>query len=208
MAFRRGAMFVREPREHSTPLDRNQRARLLFIAEGLDRATKAKGRRNGCLGYVGLLVLRCLLLRFHNAKTGLCCPGYDALQEATGLCRGSIASALHRLADAGLLRIVRRLAKVSVGGMLRCQQATNIYSFNIPAGRIPVPMRRTRERAAVELPRRGMVGEIVAAVCESTLKPGTIIRGLPTRERAARLQVDWRDRARAALPKISETMRG
>ena len=61
--FRRRASFVRDPLSHSTPLDRNARARLMFLAQQLGRRTKAKGRKNGALGNVGIEVLRALLFR-------------------------------------------------------------------------------------------------------------------------------------------------
>jgi hypothetical protein len=58
--YRHKAMFVRDPLAHSTPLDRNARASLIFLAERLERRTKGKGRKNGALGAIGLDVLgRC-----------------------------------------------------------------------------------------------------------------------------------------------------
>lgn len=137
--YRRNAQFVRDPVALSTPMDRNARARLLYLAELLERRTKAPGRRNGTLGYAGLAVLKALLLRFANGKTGLCCPSYTALQCATGLCRQAIADALSRLERAGLLRIVRRLVRERVTrispttGLLETYvgtiQSSSIYSF-------------------------------------------------------------------------------
>lgn len=199
--YRRGALFVRDPLGHSTPLDRNQRARLLFIAEGLDRATKAKGRRNGVLGYVGLVVLRCLLLRFHNAKTGLCCPSYSAIQEATGLCRQSIASAMQRLVASGLLGIVRRLHRVVCDGVVRCQQATNLYRFTIPAGPIPVPLvvPRVRQRPAVVMPNQGSIGDLARALMRRRESMGEGVTnniGNPIRTRSTAGEPDWRSAAR------------
>jgi hypothetical protein len=46
----------------------------------LERRTKEPGRKNGALGYVGLAILRALLLRFLG-RNGLCCPSYETLQE-------------------------------------------------------------------------------------------------------------------------------
>jgi len=167
MAFRHGAAFVLNPRECSTPLDRNQRARLLFLAEQIERASKGRGKRNGVLGYVGLAVLRCLLLRFQHGTTGLCCPSTDALQRATGLCRESIARALQRLASVGILRIVRRLTRVAIDGIVRCVQGTNLYAFSLPASRfIPLPTMhsaRKAQRPAAPL-YRGSIGELAGAI--------------------------------------------
>jgi hypothetical protein len=199
MAFRHGAAFVRDPLAHSTPLDRNQRARILFVAEGLERATKGSGKRNGCLGYVGLAVLRCLLLTFHNARTGLCVPSYATLQRSTGLCRQSIATALARLVAARLLAITRRLNRIVAGGIVRCEQGSNIYAFPSPARHIPVPAMPSRgpRRPSPEM-HRGTVGDIAAAVLrrESTGWRETTNTPLP---RPSQHEPDWRAAARKLL---------
>lgn len=204
MAFRHGAAFVRNPLEQSTPLDRNQRARILYLAEHIDRATKAKGRRNGCLGYVGLAVLRCLLLSFHNAKSGLCCPSYAAIQSRTGLCRQSVASALRRLVSIGILGVVRRLERVAVEGIVRCQQATNLYRFTMPAGLVPVPLVVPRARAPKPVPvvpHRGSVGELIGAVVarESMAQPGTNKAHTNPLPRPTRGEPDWRGAAKRLI---------
>jgi len=73
-------------------------------------------------------------MRFHNRKSGLCFPSYDAIQEVTGLCRQSIAVALRRLESAGVLKITRRMIRVAsaVGGAI-CQQCSSLYAFAEPA---------------------------------------------------------------------------
>ena len=154
----RGALgFVRES-DHCRPIDRNDRARLLFIAEHLERRSKGKGKKNGALGYIGLRVLRALLLTYANLKTGLCCPSYTALMHATGLCRQAIADALHRLEATNLITITRRLlreriTRVSpitglVETITQTVQGSNLYAFNVPApdALIPLPWRTSRRR--------------------------------------------------------------
>jgi hypothetical protein len=132
-------VFVRDPLALSTPLDRNAKARLLYVAEALERRTKAAGRRNGALGYIGLAVLRVLLLRFHNSRSGLCCPSILTLQAATGLCRGAVCDALARLERSTLVRITRRVVRERVTrvspitGLIEQYagviQTTNLYAF-------------------------------------------------------------------------------
>jgi hypothetical protein len=114
MAFRHGAQFVADWRTHCRPLDRNERAKIIFLAEALERRSKPPGRRNGLLGYVGLQVLRCLVFGFLNVRTGLCCPGYCAMMAKTGLCKASIAAGLARLERTGIVKIVRRLVRERV----------------------------------------------------------------------------------------------
>jgi len=139
---RHGARFVREWREHCRPLDRNARARILVLAEALERRTKPVGRRGGQLGYIGLQVLRILLFTFMNRTTGLLCPSYRALQDRTGLCRQSIAQGLARLERTGILKIARRLCRQWVDRInpvtgqsehyLGTTQATSLYSVREP----------------------------------------------------------------------------
>jgi DNA-binding MarR family transcriptional regulator len=104
-------------------IDRNARARLLFLAEALDRRTHQPGQHGGCLKRTGLAVLRALLFTFANLVTGRCDPGYDALSRAAGVSRSTLAKALKRLEDAGLLLRTRRQA-----GTVRF---TNTYSFKV-----------------------------------------------------------------------------
>ena len=131
--FRRGARFIADPRQHCRPLDRNERARSLFMAEALERRTKPAGGRNGVLGYVGLAVLKALVCGFLRRSDGMCCPSYLCLMAATGLCKQSIANALKRLEAAGILKITRRLVRVLVDGVMVCRQGSNLYSVFEPA---------------------------------------------------------------------------
>jgi hypothetical protein len=51
MAFRHTAAFVSDWRPHSRILDRNERAKIMALADALERRTKPAGKRNGVLGY-------------------------------------------------------------------------------------------------------------------------------------------------------------
>ena len=143
--YRREARFVMNPLALSTPMDGNQRARIIHLCERMERATKGKGCRNGILGLPAMMILRCLLMLFHNRRTGLCCPSYDTLQQVTGLCRQSISIALQRLESAGVLKITRRMIRVasSVGGAI-CQQSSNLYAFAEPAGQLDMGRQQHR----------------------------------------------------------------
>jgi hypothetical protein len=139
--YRKAAKFILE-KDHCRPIDRNSRARILFLAERLERRTKASGRRNGSLGYVGIQILRVLLLTFVNSKSGICCPSYLALRCATGLSNAAVAKGLARLEAAGILEIARRLVRQRVVRVNQwtnmpevvttTTQATNLYRFNVP----------------------------------------------------------------------------
>jgi hypothetical protein len=142
MAFRHTAAFVSDWRPHSRVLDRNERAKIMALADALERRTKPAGKRNGVLGYVGLTVLRALMVGFLNHRTGLCCPSYRALQDKTGLCRQSIANGLARLEMTGIVKIVRRLVRERVNRIspitgepesyVGTVQTTSLYALHRP----------------------------------------------------------------------------
>ena len=104
-------------------VDRNERARLLFQAEALDRRTHRPGQHGGCLKRTGLAVLKALLFGFHNIATGRCDPGFEALARLAGVARSTVAVALARLEAAGLIVRTRRQS-----GAVRF---TNAYAFSL-----------------------------------------------------------------------------
>ena len=139
------------------PLDRNDRARLLAHAEALDRRTRLPGQHGGVLKRTGLAVLRALVLRFQNARSGRCDPSLEALAEASGCSRSTVVEALRRLLTAGLVAWCRRMIRVRERGAVMLRQISNAYV---------VTMR---------LPARGMpVGQGGGAECR--FPPGTITR--------------------------------
>ena len=71
-AWRKGSVYAADFR----PLDHNQRAKILFLAEAMDRRTHQPGQHGGFLGRSGLAVLRALITRFHNVRTGRLDPSY------------------------------------------------------------------------------------------------------------------------------------
>ena len=182
--FRCGARFIADPRQHCRPLDRNERARILFMAEALERQTKPAGGRNGCLGYVGLTVLRALVLGFQRASDGLCCPSVAAIQEKTGLSRSAIFEALNRLEAAGIVRRVRRLLRrmVNFGGLVRLTtvQTSNLYSFSEPSPTAHLlPIKRRIRNDAARLVAK--LAKVFSFGTESAERSGTTSRGFQNR---------------------------
>jgi hypothetical protein len=123
--FRRNAEYASDSRVFH-PIDRNQRTRVIIAAEALERRTKGKGCKSGVLGQAGLRVLRSLLFDFCAVPTGRCCPSYDRIREKTGFCYSTISGALRRLEQSGLVRIVRRILRTSLGA----RQTSNAYAFS------------------------------------------------------------------------------
>ena len=77
------------------PLTREQRARLIFLAERMDANTREPGKHGGCLKRTGLQVLRILLFHFHNVAYGRCDPSLDTIAKAAGMARSTVIAALN-----------------------------------------------------------------------------------------------------------------
>lgn len=154
--YHRGSQFGPPERRR---LDRNLVAKILFLAEALDRRTRAKGQHGGLLKAKGLDVLRALLRRFYCHRTGECYPSYDQLAEAAGCCRATVAAKLRILERLGLVETIRRKVVVSFTSRLHrvrfdvAVQTSNSYRFNLPIvdrpqhGDLALPLLRPKEQA-------------------------------------------------------------
>lgn len=114
------------------PIDRNDRARILYVAEALDRETRQKGEHGGLLKRTGLMVLKVLLCRFANLQTGRCDPSADAIAKASGVSRSVVFEVLKRLEAAGIIRRYQRLTTYRKAGIWHTEQTSNAYAFNFP----------------------------------------------------------------------------
>lgn len=136
--WRRGSQYAAAFR----PLDRNARARLLYLAEALDRRTKEPGRHGGFLGRTGLAVLRALVTRFLDHRTGRLDPSIASIARAANVARSTAQAALDRLQAAGIIERTRRMARIhcKVWNPATCRremaarvvQVTNAYRLNFP----------------------------------------------------------------------------
>jgi hypothetical protein len=123
------------------PLDRNAKARIMTLARALSRRTEP-GRHYGVISAKALAVLKALLWQFHNAGSGACFPSYEAIAEAVGCARSTVAEALKALEAAGLLTWVNRLVRVwercrdlfgHGGSRVRVMRTSNGYTLRDPA---------------------------------------------------------------------------
>jgi hypothetical protein len=136
--WRKGSVFCCTFR----PLDRNDLARLLFLAEALDRRTHRPGKHGGIIGRTGLAVLRALVTRFFNKASGRLDPSIEAIAKAANVARSTAQAALDRLELVGLIERVRRIARVRVAEFCpwsgtpklvdRVRQISNGYLLNVP----------------------------------------------------------------------------
>jgi DNA-binding MarR family transcriptional regulator len=166
--FRREARHYRRGDEpYLRALDRNDRARILYLAEALDRRTRAPGQHGGVLKRTGLAVLKALVCRYANLQSGQCDPSAEAIAIAAGVSRSIVFVALDRLEAAGIVQRFQRLTTFRKAGIWHTEQTTNAYSFNFPTesrpdeGDLAAPLFSPRHRQKASDP-------------ESRNQPGTI----------------------------------
>jgi DNA-binding transcriptional MocR family regulator len=109
-------------------IDRNERARIMFRAEALDRRTHRPGQHGGILKRTGLAVLKALVFGFLGPG-GRCDPSLESLARMAGCARSTVIEALKHLEAAGLVRRVARWRAVAANGGLVVLQLTNAYLF-------------------------------------------------------------------------------
>jgi DNA-binding MarR family transcriptional regulator len=95
------------------PLDRNAKARIMYLARCLMRKTEA-GKHYGEITAKSFAVLEALLWCFHNAHSGLCFPSYEAIAAKAHCARSTVAEAIKALEAAGLLSWVNRIVRIRV----------------------------------------------------------------------------------------------
>lgn len=120
--------------------------RILAAAERFDELAKAKGRRNGRLGYVGLRVLK-ELVRLVDWKTGRLEPSLETIAARCRFAKSAVVAALARLREHGFVTWLRRFEPTGRDGARgpQVRQVTNAYRMELPAAaaslvRAPPPL--------------------------------------------------------------------
>ena len=114
------------------PMPKKAAVRLWHRARDFDRGTHQPGRHGGALGHIGLAVLHALIFDFLNHRTGRLDPSYAAIARKAGVCVRTVAAALKRLRELGILAWVRRCAETWRDGRFVLEQETNAYAV-LPA---------------------------------------------------------------------------
>jgi hypothetical protein len=126
------------------PMSANIKKRLMKLARVAMRS-REPGKHWGKITAKHLEVFEALLWGFHNGKTGLCFPSYEAIADKVpgGCARSTVALALIALEEAELLTWVHRLKRVyeRVNNMFgegvhgqrsRVERTSNGYQFPEP----------------------------------------------------------------------------
>jgi hypothetical protein len=110
------------------PMGKKAAVKLWHRARDFDRSSHEPGRHGGTVGHTALQVLHALIFDFLNHRTGRLDPSYAAIAAKAGVCVRTVAAALARLRELGILNWVRRCAERWAGGRFVLEQQTNAYA--------------------------------------------------------------------------------
>ena len=174
--------------------------RLWHRARDFDRGTHQPGQHGGAVGHTALAVLYALIFDFLNHRTGRLDPSYAAIAAKAGVCVRTVASALQRLKELGILNWVRRCAeRRDADGRFVLEQDTNAYAV-LPESQ----WRGYRPPAEPPGPAPGTWGEpapMLSAVAQAALESD--LAG-----KVAALASDPKDGLAAALARLGRAFMG
>jgi len=185
------------------PIPKKAAIRIYHKALEWNRRGKVAGRHGGLIGNHVLMVLHSLIFDFLNHTTGRLDPSYSTLQRATRLCRQTVATALARLKQLGIINWIRRCREdFDAEGRFMLRQETNAYAI-LPSsqwhgftdGDMPAPPHPSTWGACPPLP------SLIEQACASHQEGGNI--GAIVRH----LEDDPRDSLAAALAGLGRALR-
>jgi len=98
----------------AVPLDRNAKARIAAYAKAWSARNRQPRQHKGPITRAFLEVLEALLWGFHNSRSGVCFPSYEAIAAKAECCRSTVAEALKALEWAGVLTWQNRITRAVV----------------------------------------------------------------------------------------------
>jgi hypothetical protein len=131
------------------PLDGNAKARIKAFVQGYNARYRQKGQHHGPITRAYMDVFEALLWGFHNSKTGLCFPSYEAIAAKAKCCIRTVYEAINALEAANVLTWVNRIWREQVrerdlfgkwATRWRIIRTSNAYLF-----RDPLPCAEGRE---------------------------------------------------------------
>jgi hypothetical protein len=115
------------------PMPKKAAIRVYHKVVEWNRRGKLAGCHGGLIGSHVLLVLHTLIFDFLNHATGRLDPSYSAIQRRTRLCRQTVAKALARLKQLGIINWIRRCREDrDADGRFALRQETNAYAILPP----------------------------------------------------------------------------
>jgi hypothetical protein len=129
----RGSEFKDAPRVNT---DRNFLARLLFMADTIERkswAIRKKGAHGGALGRSALMVLRVLLFVVKKPE-GRLYPSLELIAKLARMSKQTAVTAIRRLELMGFLTVHRRCKRIRTTWGIKLVQDSNAYVYHPPTG--------------------------------------------------------------------------
>ena len=115
------------------PMPKEAAMRIFHKAAKWNGQGKLAGCHGGVIGSHVLLVLHTLIFEFLGYGTGRLDPSYAAIQRKTRLCRQTVAKALARLKELGIINWIRRCREDrDEDGRFVLRQETNAYAILPP----------------------------------------------------------------------------
>jgi hypothetical protein len=177
--------------------------RLWHRARDFDRQTHKPGQHGGAVGHAALQVLHALLFDFLNYASGRLDPSYAAIARKANVCQRTVANAVKRLRELGILNWVRRCAEGFKDGRFVLEQETNAYAV-LPA----TQWRGYRPPLEMPPPHASTWGatpplpSLVAQAAEEQRHGGSLL------SLAGILDADPSDRLAGALARLARTIGG
>lgn len=121
----------------AVPLDRNAKCRIDAHARAWSARHRRPGQHKGPITRAFLDVLQALLWSFHNSRSGVCFPSYEAIAAKAGCARSTVGEAIKVLEWAGILTWQHRIARIRdhcpiLGWRWRVIRTSNAYAFRDP----------------------------------------------------------------------------
>ena len=98
----------------AVPLDGNAKARIAAYAKAWSARNKQPRQHKGPITRTFLEVLEALLWGFHNSRSGVCFPSYEAIAAKAECHRDTVCEALKALEWAGVLTWQNRITRALV----------------------------------------------------------------------------------------------
>src|ERR1700729_3065437 len=101
-------------RGRAVPLDRNAKVRIAVYARAWSARKRQDRQHRGPITRAFHDVLGALLWGFHNSRSGVCFPSYEAIAAKAECARSTVAEALKALEWAGVLTWHNRITRILV----------------------------------------------------------------------------------------------
>jgi len=130
----------------AVPLDRNAKARIAAYARAWSARNRQPRQHRGPITRAFLDVLQALLWGFHNSRSGVCFPSYEAIAAKAECARSTVAEALKALEWAGVLTWQNRITRILVrerdlfgqwASRWQVIRTSNAYVFSDPKPGLP-----------------------------------------------------------------------